>query len=135
MKKVDMFLDLMFWSANQTHLWHLQTTDAELHSILKGYYEMIREELDEFAEAYIGTTGKLLSAKGKQVMVDFTNVNTVKTHFDKVETLINEMLKECSGIPQVKVLKDIIEDIAPFRYKLRMCKGYTVKGGTKPVAK
>jgi hypothetical protein len=130
MKKVDLFLDVMFWSVSQTHIWHLQTLDSALHELLKSYYEEMTEDLDEFAEGYIGETDSLLKTSKVIETKDLTGVSDVKNHFDEIYDYLKDVKDELEDEDiNYKEIEDMLQDIAQFKYKLRMCDGY--KGGEK----
>lgn len=92
--KIDLFLDMMFYSADQTHLWHLQTKDYEIHMALDQYYKGIREGLDDVAEKCMGFKGVRLGAKGKIALTAFTGLSQVTKHIDTVERFLSDLNDE-----------------------------------------
>lgn len=57
-------LNLMFEMKVNTHIIHLQTDSMSEHKTLQQFYECIEPILDEYAEQYIGITGKDISKVG-----------------------------------------------------------------------
>jgi DNA-binding ferritin-like protein len=94
MNKCDLVIDMLFHTADQTHLWHLQTKSYALHVALGGYYDAARDAADDIAEKYMGLMGKRLSAKGKLPLTDFKDVAQVKAHLDSVALFLVDLNKE-----------------------------------------
>lgn len=92
--KIDLFLDMMFYSADQTHLWHLQTKSYAVHMALGPYYDAIRIGLDDVAEKCMGFKGIRLIAKGKIALVEFKDVAQINKHLDIVETYLSDLNNE-----------------------------------------
>jgi len=96
--KIDLFLDTMFLhTADQTHLWHLQTKGTgsyALHMALGGYYDAIRVGLDDVAEKCMGYKGIRLNATGKTAMSKFRDVKQVDVHLTMVEKFLSDLNNE-----------------------------------------
>jgi len=124
MAKVDLFLDMMFHTADQTHMWHLQTTSDPLHRTLNQYYDGIRCQLDRFAEACMGYKGVRLNAKGRIPLVNFKDVNQVKAHLMQVckfcNDLYNEIATEKGAEHLLAIIDDIRELLAKTKYLLTL---------------
>ena len=111
MAKLDVFLDMMFHTADQTHVWHLQTKSDPVHRTLNGYYDGIRCQMDRFAEACMGYKGIRLSAIGGTKLVPFKDVAQVQEHLEKICKYCNDMYGEISREKGAEHLLAIIDDI------------------------
>jgi len=113
--KIDLFLGMMFHSADQTHLWHLQTKSYALHMALGGYYEGIRNGLDDVAEKCMGMKGMRLSAKGKAPLQDFKDSEQVMQHLDSVcmylTDLNDEIMKEFPKATHIVNAIDVLREL------------------------
>ena len=122
--KVDLFLDMMFHTADQTHLWHLQTKSDPLHRTLGGYYDGIRCMLDRFAEACMGYKGIRLSANGKIPFKPYKDVGQVEGHLMMVCSYCNDLYKEIAkeqgSEHLLAIIDDIREHIAKTKYLLTL---------------
>ena len=97
MKNMDLFLDTMFWSADQTHLWHLQTESYALHKALNKYYDGIRDGLDTVAEEYMGYSGKRMKATNRMPLKPFKDVAQVSSHLTTVCKFLTSLSEELGG--------------------------------------
>lgn len=109
--KVDLFLDMMFHTADQTHVWHLQTKSYAMHKALNGYYDGIRAQTDRFAEAAMGYMGKSLSADGKVSLQGYKDEKQVMNHIMAVCTYCNDLYSELKGQKNSEHLLAIVDDI------------------------
>lgn len=92
--KIDAFLDMMFHSADQTHLWHLQTKSYAVHMALGGYYEGIRCGLDDVAEKCMGFKGIRLQARGGIKVIPFKDVAQIESHLNTIEKFLSDLNDE-----------------------------------------
>jgi hypothetical protein len=51
-------LKVLFWTRDQTHLWHLQTTSEATHKTLNRYYDNILDLTDRLIETMMGKYGR-----------------------------------------------------------------------------
>lgn len=110
--KIDLFLDMMFHSADQTHLWHLQTDSYALHKALDDYYTGIRAGLDDVAEKAMGMLQKRLSATGKPNLVDFKDTAQVMKHLEMVCKYLTDLNSEITKkYPQATHIVNAIDVI------------------------
>jgi len=56
---VNKFVGLLFNSRTQAHVFHLLTPYYSQHKALEKYYEKIVDLTDDYAEAYMGTYGRM----------------------------------------------------------------------------
>ena len=113
MAKVDIFLDVMMHSADQTHLWHLQTTSYAMHQALGGYYDGIRDGMDDVAEKCMGHKDVRLKAKGGMPLENFSNDGQVMKHLETVEKYLKELNIEIGPeashiVNAVDVLRELV---------------------------
>ena len=92
--KIDIFLDVMLHSADQTHVWHLQTKSYAEHKALQGYYEGVRDGLDTVAEVCQGYKNVRLTAKGKMPLENYTDTDKMKVHIMKVCNYLRDLKME-----------------------------------------
>lgn len=115
---------MMFHTADQTHVWHLQTTSYAMHGALNAYYDGIRCQLDRFAEACIGYKGVRLRAVGKMPLKDFSNDGQVMDHLRVVckycNGLYDELNKEEGAQHLLAIIDDIKELIGKTKYLLTL---------------
>ena len=100
-------LNLMFEMKVNTHIIHLQTDSMSEHKTLQQFYECIEPILDEYAEQYMGITGK-----------DISKIGSIQV---KEGARIDTYLKECaSKLEEYKNSEEnfILEDIAGDALKL-----------------
>ena len=128
MAKIDIFLDMLFHSADQTHLWHLQTNGSgsyALHMALGGYYGAVRLGLDDVAEKCMGYKNIRLSAKGKAALVDWKDVAQVDAHLVITEkylaSLNDEIMKaDAKATHLVNAIDVIRECVSKTRYLITL---------------
>ena len=124
MKNMDLFLDTMFWSADQTHLWHLQTNSYALHKALNKYYDGIRDGMDTVAEEYMGYAGKRLSATNRMPLKPFKNVEQVASHLMTVCKYLTALSEELGSKPEtshILAAVDVIRElIAKTKYLITL---------------
>ena len=109
--KIDLFLDMMFHSADQTHLWHLQTKSYAVHMALNGYYDAIRDEADRFAEACMGYKDIRLKAVGGLKFIPYKDTDQITTHLDGICKYCNDLYGEISGEKGGEHLLAIVDDV------------------------
>lgn len=109
--KIDLFLDVMFHSADQTHLWHLQTKSDPLHRTLNKYYDQLRDETDRFAEACMGYKGVQMTAVGKMPLKALKKESQVTEHLIMVCKFCNQLYDEVATEEGSQHLLAIIDDI------------------------
>ena len=119
MKKIDSILDVLFWAADQAHLWHLQTKSKTAHGILKDFYEEVREDMDDIAECYMGETGKALSIKQGPKLSNLESDVEIVGLMEKTCGYLRDVAKEMSGTSTARCAEDLIDDIVAIKYKLR----------------
>ena len=123
--KIDLFLDMMFHTADQTHLWHLQTESYAQHMALGGYYDMIRIGLDDVAEKCQGYKGQRLVAHGKMPMVPYKDVAQIQAHLQAVCKFLTDLNNEIMTADKnathlVNAIDVIREGIAKTKYLLTL---------------
>jgi DNA-binding ferritin-like protein len=122
--KANLMIDMMFHTADQTHLWHLQTKSYALHMALGQYYDMIRENADRLAEAWMGYTGERVNAVGKMPLQPFADNNQISKHLMMVckycNDLYNELKSKESAEHILAILDDVKEGIAKTKYLLTL---------------
>lgn len=94
MTKSEAFVDVMFHSADQTHLWHLQTKSYAMHMALGGYYDAIRAGADDIAEKLMGFNGKRVNASGKTALVPFKDTAQVVSHLNSIGVYLKGLNNE-----------------------------------------
>lgn len=116
---------MMFFSADQMHVWHLQTGSYAQHKALNGYYDTIRDQIDAFAECYMGYSGERLSAKGGLRFLEYSNVEQVNLHLDQVCKFCGDLYGELERMsPKPTHLLNIVDEmkatIAKTKYLLTL---------------
>ena len=101
------FIELLFSSQIQAHVYHLQISNNAKHVALQGYYEGIQDLIDQVAENY----------QGKYDIIDFGFKTTIKgLQSDEDATLYFEkLLKYVEGkrkeLPQDEMLTAVYDEI------------------------
>lgn len=113
------YLELLFSSQIQSHVYHLQTKSFAQHLALQEYYEGIVGFIDSLAETY----------QGKYGIIDFgftTSIKGLKGDEDSVsyfEKLLKFVQEERENLPQDGMLVTIYDDIEALisstNYKLK----------------
>lgn len=109
--KIDQFVDMMMFTADQIHLWHLQTKGYAQHLALGAYYDGIRDSVDSIAEKCMGYKGNRLSAKGGWKLVDFTGNSQITNHLVGVENYINDLYDEIAKDKKATHLLNEIDNV------------------------
>ena len=120
MENFSLLLSTLFWSADQTHLWHFQCGKKNLHTLLNEYYDEVREDLDDIMEVWMGVTGNLPEAKKPLVLVDYKDISQVKEHFDTVCKMLTKVSDSVTERHLQAPIDDLREDIARFKYLLSL---------------
>jgi DNA-binding ferritin-like protein len=122
--KANLMIDMMFHTADQTHLWHLQTKSYALHMALGQYYDMIRESVDRLAEALMGYTGERVNAVGKMPLQPLAGNDQVSKHVMMVCKYCNDLYSELKGKQGAEhilaIIDDVKEGIAKTKYLLTL---------------
>lgn len=113
------FLELLFSSQIQSHVYHLQTKSFAQHLALQEYYEGIVPLIDTLAENY----------QGKYGIVEFgftTNIKGLSGDEDTTSyfaKLLDFVQKERENLPQDGMLVNVYDDIEALvsstHYKLK----------------
>lgn len=113
------FLELLFSSQIQSHVYHLQTKSYAKHIALNEYYDGIVDLIDTLAENY----------QGKYGIVEFgftTNIKGLSGDEDTIsyfEKLLGFVQKERENLPQDGMLVNVYDDIEALvsstHYKLK----------------
>lgn len=89
-EQMTALLSLLFQSATQTHVFHLQTPSFSQHMALGEYYDEIVELADSLAESAQGYYG-IMKAYKAYPLVDYKDTETLLAYFEetcaKVESL------------------------------------------------
>jgi hypothetical protein len=98
------FVELLMYSRNQAHAFHLVTDSRATHKALQKYYEGIVPLVDEWAEAYIGKYGRLkrVNMNEKIIMCPCK----MKGYFKALAARIRKM-----KLPKDSYLKSIVDQI------------------------
>jgi len=60
----------------QAHVWHWQTKEYAAHKALGDFYESLQSDVDELAEVFMGSGGKLPNIKAQEI-VQFDKSNAI----------------------------------------------------------
>ena len=88
-------ISVLLHSANQTHVFHLQTKSFAEHKALNKYYDSITDLADSLAEAY----------QGKYGILKFKNVSKIEQYESK-EQVIEYFSKIIKFIEKSRPIKD-----------------------------
>jgi len=88
-------ISVLLHSANQTHVFHLQTKSFAEHKALNKYYDSITDLADSLAEAY----------QGKYGILKFKNVSKIEQYESK-EQIIEYFSKIIKFIEKSRPIKD-----------------------------
>ena len=76
-------ISVLLHSANQTHVFHLQTKSFAEHTALNTYYDSITDLADKLAEAYQGKYG-ILKYKNVSKIEQYESKEQVMEYFSKI---------------------------------------------------
>jgi len=96
---------------NDIQSYHWQTESYSEHEALGEYYTNYNKLNDEFVETHQGKTGERIkfSAELRPGILNYADVNIVKSEVQKTADRINEMNKEVDGqIDLQSVLEDML---------------------------
>lgn len=95
---------------NDIQSYHWQTKSYSEHESLGEYYTNFNKLNDEFVETYQGKTGERIkfSAELRPGILNYADVEIVKSEVQKTADRINQMAKEVNG--QID-LESILEDM------------------------
>ena len=110
MSKIEEFIQLNINFLNDIQSYHWQTKSYSEHESLGEYYIKFNKMLDEFVETHQGKTGERIkfSAELRPGILNYADVNIVKSEVQKTADRINEMNKEVDGQMD---LESILEDM------------------------
>jgi hypothetical protein len=111
MSKIEEFIQLNINFLNDIQSYHWQTKSYSEHESLGEYYIKFNKMLDEFVETHQGKTGRRIkfSAELRPGILNYADVNIVKSEVHKTADRINEMNKEVDGqIDLQSVLEDML---------------------------
>ena len=106
----------------QFHLYHLLTKNAHHHDVLGEFYDELDEELDEFAEYFLGDNDLDGITATPYVFITTPDVPSYLASLTMYETCIaktRSTLEEKDGA-LIDALNDIQEIVAKLKYKLKM---------------
>jgi hypothetical protein len=114
---VPEIIRLLFWSRDQTHLWHLQTESYAEHTALNGYYDMIVELTDRLIEAIMGKYGRPKGGlKRFNDIVAYSDSTQLMKHF---EMMCEECYKFTETFDDCEPVKNVLVDISEELYKIK----------------
>jgi hypothetical protein len=87
------FLAIMFHSANQSKLWHLQTKSYAQHIALEQYYDGISEFLDDFIEKHM-SDGPKVKAPQSVKLESLTGTAQISEHLDMILEYLDKIRTE-----------------------------------------
>ena len=96
---------------NNIQSYHWQTVSYSEHESLGEYYTNFNKLNDEFVETYQGKTGERInfSAELRPGILNYADIEIVKSEVQKTADRINEMNKEVDGqIDLQSVLEDML---------------------------
>lgn len=124
-ENVDMAFQFVLTSLNmvaQFHLYHLLTKKSNHHEALGEFYSELDDELDEFAEYFLGDNDLTSVASVPYTFITTADMSSYLTSLamysgciDKVRTT----LEDKDGA-LVDTINDIQEIVAKLKYKLKM---------------
>jgi DNA-binding ferritin-like protein len=82
-------ISVLLHSANQTHVFHLQTKSFAEHKALNKYYDSITDLADSLAEAYQGKYG-ILKYKNVSKIEQYESKEQVIEYFSKIIKFIEK---------------------------------------------
>jgi hypothetical protein len=116
-KSVADFLSLLFASATQSHILHLQTKSYAAHKALQGYYEGIVPLIDTYAETYQGKYG-IIQGYSYSELVE--GDKQILPYFKELEELVTVLEQDLpKDVDLQNTYADILDLIHKTNYLLR----------------
>lgn len=103
---VEEFIHRLFCSRNAAHLAHWRTKSYAQHKALGSFYEDVIEQADEFVEAYMGASGKII---GEFEIPALKPIPDILKYLTAEVNWMNENRVAISG--GVPALQNIVDDI------------------------
>lgn len=114
-------LKLLFWSRDQTHLWHLQTRSEATHTTLNRYYTNILDLSDRLLEALMGMYGRPTGGFKLNGIEGLVESSQIKDHLCMVN---DELMNYYATFNDCESLKNILaecqEEINTVKYLLTL---------------
>lgn len=104
---VGKFISTLLASREQAHVFHLRTKSYAAHKALQAYYEGIVPLLDDYAETYMGSAGRLIQFPSTTLNRRVnTNANNTKVYFRLLFNRVSRM-----KLPKSSYLQNIRDEI------------------------
>lgn len=104
---VGKFISTLLASREQAHVFHLRTKSYAAHKALQAYYEGIVPLLDDYAETYMGSAGRLIQFPSTTLNRRVnTNANNTKVYFRLLFNRVSRM-----KLPKNSYLQNIRDEI------------------------
>lgn len=104
---VGKFISALLASREQAHVFHLRTKSYAAHKALQAYYEGIVPLLDNYAETYMGSAGRLIQFPSTTLNRRVnTNANNTKVYFRLLFNRVKRM-----KLPKNSYLQNIRDEI------------------------
>jgi hypothetical protein len=114
-------LELLFWTRDQTHLWHLQTRNEATHNTLNMYYDGILENADRIAEVIIGQFGRPKGGFKRRPLEGLVEISQMMEHLNSVYDGIGSYYAYFNESESIKnILAEIQESINKTKYLLTL---------------
>ena len=109
-------LQVLFWSRDQTHLWHLQTESYAEHKALNGYYDVIIDLTDRLIETAMGRYGRPKGGLKSNEIVAYEGGEQLMNHF---KMMCEECYKFTEAFNECEPVKNVLVDISEELYKIK----------------
>jgi len=123
MKEYTEFVNRLFESREQSHVFHLQTDSHSEHMALQDYYEGILDFIDQLVEVYQGQYDRIGNYQTIQAR-DYDKSDVIKYFHDLVEWIKTEKLNYIKeeDTHLLNTVDEVVSLVYKTLYKLRFLK-------------
>jgi len=117
-KKIDNFIEKIFWVQNQGLFLHWQDMSGFKHEILGKFYKEMNEKIDELVESYLGVFSmEALYVSDSMYKVEM--ITTVQDYMKETQKIFDSFRNSIDGISGLtNVIDDILTIIERTKYLL-----------------
>jgi hypothetical protein len=115
------FIDCLFHSRNQAHVFHLQPSSYAAHKALNEYYEAIIPMADTIAEAYAGRHGTI-KGLGREKYTILEGQDKILPYFESLLKKVESMRYTCFNKEESNIqneIDNVVTLICSIMFKLK----------------
>jgi len=117
--KIEDFILLIKSSELNAHFYHWSTTSYAIHKALEGYYEAIRDLIDEFVEVAQGKFGITYDFSTKQINISDLSLSTYFSELShQAGIMVDYLLRDYKDLENIGL--EIVAEINKLRYLLSL---------------